>query len=37
MSVLRKDENDWVKNCVNYVVEGIRPWVRPKNSWSEVV
>jgi len=28
--VLRKDENDWVKKCIDYEVEGVRPRGRPK-------
>jgi len=30
--VLRKDENDWVKKCMDYDVEGVRPRGRPKKS-----
>jgi len=30
--VLRKDENDWVKKCMDYEVEGVRPRGRPKKS-----
>jgi len=32
-----KDENDWVKKCMNFEVEGVRPRDRPKKPWSEVV
>jgi len=35
--VLRMDENDWVKKCMDYEVEGVRPRGRPKNTWSEVI
>jgi len=31
--VLRKDDNDWVKKCMEYEVEGSRP----KRTWKEVV
>ena len=34
--VLRK-EDDWVKKCVEYEVEGPRPRGRPKRTWREVV
>jgi len=27
---LRKDENDWVKKCMDFEVEGVRPRSRPK-------
>jgi len=33
--VLRKDE--WVKTCMDFVVEGVRPKGRPKSTWKEVV
>jgi len=35
--VLRKEDNDWVKKCMEYEVEGSRPRGRPKRTWSEVV
>ena len=35
--VLRKDENDWAKKCMDYEVEGVRPRGRPKKTWSEVI
>ena len=35
--VLRKDDDDWVKKCMEYEVEGPRPWGRPKRTWTEVV
>jgi len=31
--MLRKEENDWVKKCMEYVVEGARPKGRPKKTW----
>jgi len=33
--VLKKDKNDWVKKCVDYEVEGVRPTGRRKKTWSE--
>ena len=35
--VLRKDDNDWVKKCLEYEVVGSRPRVRLKRTWLEVV
>ena len=35
--VLRKDDDDWVKKCMEHEVEGSRPRVRPKKTWKEVV
>ena len=35
--VLRKDDDDWVKKCTEYEVEGPRPRGRPKRTWREVV
>ena len=35
--VLRKEDNDWVKKCMEYEVEGSRPRGRPKRTWKEVV
>jgi len=29
--------NDWVKKCMEYEVEGLRPRGRPKRTWREVV
>ena len=34
---LRKDDDDWVKKCIEYEVEGPRPRGRPKRTWREVV
>jgi len=35
--VLRKEDNDWVKKCMEYEVEGPRLKGRPKRTWREVV
>jgi len=35
--VLRKDDDDWVKKCMDYEVEGTRPRGRPKKTGKEVV
>jgi len=35
--VLRMDENDWMKKCMDYEVEGVIPRGRPKKTWSEVI
>jgi len=35
--VLRKDDDDWLKKCMEYEVEGPRPRGRPKRTWREVV
>ena len=35
--VERKDDNDWVKKCMNIAVEGVRPPGRPKKTWKECV
>ena len=35
--VLRKDDDDWVKKCIEFEVEGPRPRGRPKRSCKEVV
>ena len=34
--VLQKDD-DWVKKCMEYEIEGPRPRGRPKRTWREVV
>jgi len=31
-----KKEDDWVKKCMEYEVEGPRPRGRPKRIWREV-
>jgi len=35
--VLRKEDTDWVKKCMEYEVEGSRPRGRPKRTWKEGV
>ena len=35
--VLRKEDDDGVKKCMEYEVEGPRPRGRPKRTWREVV
>jgi len=35
--VLQKDDNDWVKKCMDYEVVGSRPRGRPKRTWLDVV
>jgi len=35
--VLRKEDNDWVKKCMQYEIEGDRPRGRPKKTWREIV
>ena len=35
--VLRKEDTDWVKKCMEYEEEGSRPRGRPKRTWKEVV
>jgi len=35
--VLRKEDNDLVKKCMEYKVEGDRPRGRPKKTWREIV
>jgi len=35
--VLQKDDDDWMKKCIEYEVEGSRPRDRPKRTWKEVV
>jgi len=35
--VLRKEDTDWVKKCIEYEVEGSRPRGRLKRTWREVV
>ena len=37
LHVLRKEDDDWVKKCIEYEVEGPRPRGRPKRTWTEVV
>jgi len=35
--VLQKEDNDWVKKCMLYEVEGARPKGRPKKTWRAIV
>jgi len=35
--VLQKDNDDWVKKCMEYEVEGPRPRGRPQRTWTVVV
>jgi len=35
--ISRKDKNDWVKEYVDFELEGVKPRSRPKRTWSEVV
>jgi len=35
--VLQKEDNDWVKKCMEYKVEGARPTGRQKKTWREIV
>jgi len=35
--VLCKEDNDWVKKCVKYAVEGASARGRPKKTWREIV
>jgi len=35
--VLQKDDNDWMKKCMEYEVEGARPRGRPKKTLREIV
>ena len=35
--VLRKEDDDWVKKCMEYEVEGPRPRGKPKRNWRKVV
>jgi len=37
MGQLQNDDDDWVKKCMEYEVEGPRPRGRPKRTWREVV
>jgi len=35
--VLQKEDNDYVKKCMEYEVQGARPRGRPKKTWTKVV
>ena len=34
---MRKGDEDWVKTCMEYRVEGKRPFGRPRKTWLESV
>ena len=35
--VLRKEDSNWVKKCMEHEVEDSRPRSRPKKTWREIV
>ena len=35
--VLRKEDNDWIKKCMEHEMEGCRPRGRTNQTWLEVV
>jgi len=35
--VLQKEDNDWVKKCMEYEVDGARPRGRSNKTWTEIV
>jgi len=35
--VLRKEDNNWVKKCLEYEVVGAKPRGSPKKTWREIV
>jgi len=35
--LLEKEDDNWVKKCMEYEVEDPRPRERPKRTWREVV
>ena len=35
--MLQKEDNDWMKKCIKYEVDGSRSRGRPKRTWIEVV
>jgi len=35
--VLQKEDNDWVKKCMEYEVDGSKPRGRPKWTWIKAV
>ena len=37
MDMMRKGDEDWVKTCMEYRVEGRRPMGRPRKTWLESV
>ena len=34
---MRKGDEDWVKRCMEFIVEGRRPVGRPRRTWLECV
>jgi len=36
-NVLRKEDNDWLKKCMEYEVKGARLRSRPKKTWRDTV
>ena len=34
---MRKGDEDWVKKCMKYRIEGRRPFGRPRKKWLESV
>jgi len=37
ITVLRKEDTDWMRKCMEYEVDGSRPRGRPKTTWREIV
>ena len=35
--MLQKEENDWLKKCMEYEVDGARPRGISKKAWREIV
>jgi len=35
--VLQKEDNYWVKKCMEYEMECVRPRGRPKKTWRDIV
>ena len=35
--ILRKDEEDWVRKCMDYEIDGKRPRGRPEKTWKDSV
>jgi len=35
--VLSSDDSEWVKKCMDFIVEDVRSRGRPKRTWKEVV
>ena len=34
---LQKEDNDWVRKCMEYKVKGARARGRPNKTWTEIV